>query len=162
MSRMITQFNDQSDVLVCKDCVENLVLCVLDFRQVATDELIIHFVDVKTIISMHLDFFGDANPTDCISFPIDKPGDISNVGHEILGEIFVCPMAALRYSQSRVYDEISLYIVHGILHLLGYCDENEKDKHEMVLAEDEIMTHLRSCNLILRDKPCAHVGNSAK
>ena len=61
------------------------------------------------------------------------------------GEIFVCPLAAIAYAkkqESRPYEETALYIVHGLLHLLGYDDLEEKAKKNMRKKEKSCMRHL--------------------
>ena len=80
--------------------------------------------------------------------PIDDPGPSC----EILGEIFVCPDTAIVYSKRHkldVYCECTLYIIHGILHLLGFDDIEEDEIAKMRAAEKELMNHLREKNLIL-------------
>jgi len=61
------------------------------------------------------------------------------------GEIVVSSTTAVR--QSRLYgfspyQELILYVVHGILHLSGYDDHPSSAKRSMRRKEQEVMQHL--------------------
>jgi probable rRNA maturation factor len=134
----ITLFKTQELLEVSSAFVEEIATSVFKTLEVAPpDELIIHLVDKKTITQLHADFFDDPTPTDCISFPMDE--DRSS-GYQLLGEIFVCPEVAIEYAeehQENVYKELCLYIIHGILHLLGYDDIEEADR--VVMRQKEAL-----------------------
>jgi len=109
-------------------------------------EISIQFVTKEEIGILHEDFFDDPSPTDCITFPIDPPGP-----EALLGEVFVCPEVAQEYAAEHGGDsqtETILYICHGILHLLGYDDIEEKDQKEMRKYEAFLMEHLKKENLL--------------
>ena len=113
------------------------------------DEITIHFVDTEHISALHLRFFNDASPTDCMSFPIDSPNE---KGYCVLGEVFVCPKTALEYAKEHnrdPYRETTLYLVHSLLHLLGYEDKGILEV-DMRKAEDRHMKHLIQQNLLLK------------
>ena len=79
---------------------------------------------------LHRDYFNDSSPTDCISFPIDNPVPEN---YSLMGDVFVCPETALIYSEKHKvnpYQEITLYIVHGLLHLMGYDDIELADQEK--------------------------------
>ncbi|HSX38824.1 MAG TPA: rRNA maturation RNase YbeY [Chlamydiales bacterium] len=59
-----------------------------------------------------------------------------------LGDIFVCPAAAVRFDPERAYQETLLYCIHGILHLLGYDDRDPKKRRIMRKMEKRCMDHL--------------------
>ncbi len=60
---------------------------------------------------------------------------ISNGVHpEILGDIVICPEFA--QSSAKIYNttfkrELALYVIHGILHLLGYDDISTEERRGM-------------------------------
>ncbi len=94
-------------------------------------ELSIAFVSDDAIAQVHADFMADPTPTDVITFP-------ANVAMESAGEIIV----SVDHAHSRAQElgepfsrELSLYLIHGWLHLAGYDDRNESDRAEMRLAE---------------------------
>src|SRR6202041_2455638 len=108
-------------------------LFLIDYLRIATDELIVHFVTEKKIRYLHHLLFNDPSITDCISIPIDPPShDVS--GYHVLGEIFVCPKAAKLYAKEHDLDpkeELFRYVIHGLLHLIGYDDMTVKDRRIM-------------------------------
>lgn len=147
----VAVYNKQNDLDISLKQVEKLICFLLDYKKVKTDELNVHFVDTKTICSLHSEYFNDPTTTDCITFPMNAP-DMSRQeagGHHILGEIFVCPQTGVRYDPAHPYDEVSLYIVHGFLHLLGYDDIEEADEREMRNGEDELLALLKQEGLLL-------------
>jgi probable rRNA maturation factor len=142
----IAIFNRQKDLLINKSSVRALVKEVLRFLKIECDEVSFYFVTQKAISKLHEEFFQDPTPTDCISFPIDK---------DHLGEIFVCPATAISYAKKKKldpYKETSLYVIHGLLHLLGYDDLKEKARRAMRKKEKSCMRHLYKQNMILRRK----------
>ncbi len=69
-----------------------------------------------------------------------------------LGEVFVCPKTALEYVQKKggnPYLETSLYLVHGILHLLGYDDLTPKERTKMRQQERSVLKMLKSKKALL-------------
>ncbi|MDE3055149.1 MAG: rRNA maturation RNase YbeY [Verrucomicrobiota bacterium] len=96
----------------------------------------------RKICKLHEEFFQDPTLTDCISFPLDK---------EYLGDIFVCPAVAKEYVEKNggeVYEEAMLYIVHALLHLLGYDDLDAQKRKVMRAKEKACMDHLRKSELL--------------
>jgi probable rRNA maturation factor len=65
--------------------------------------------------------------------------------NDISGDIIICPETAFKnaktFGTSFSY-ELTLYVVHGILHLAGYDDHSPKDIKSMRSEEQKIMTHL--------------------
>jgi probable rRNA maturation factor len=144
--------NTQKDLKVPSSSVKKLILSLLKKLKVECDEISLQFVTTRKISELHADFFNDPTTTDCITFPID---DDSSTGYRVLGEIFVCPKTAITYAHKKgkdPYEETTLYIVHGILHLLGFDDIDPKDRAQMRKKERACMSHLKKENLILSKK----------
>lgn len=144
----VTVFNSQKNLSFSANVVKKLVTYLLQEMDVLSDEIILHFVTKKKIQQLHLQHFDDPTPTDCISFPIDSPQT-----RGILGEIFICPKVALEYAEKKKmnpYEETTLYIVHGLLHLLGYDDLEKKAKQRMRRQEKKCLKMLSEKNLILK------------
>lgn len=116
---------------------------MLDHLKVTGDEVAIYFVTEANIAQLHDQFFNDPTPTDCISFPLDE---------RHLGEVFVCPSVAIAYARKKgldPYQETALYVIHGLLHLLGYDDLEPKERRTMRKKEKTCMAHLYKQNLNL-------------
>ncbi|MGB0743014.1 MAG: rRNA maturation RNase YbeY [Opitutales bacterium] len=98
-------------------------------------ELSIAFVNDATIAQIHADFMEDPSPTDVITFPAD-------LEMESAGEIVVSVDHAISRSNELgepFSRELSLYLIHGWLHLAGYDDRNEADRYKMRAAEQEAL-----------------------
>lgn len=135
--------NRQTALPVSLDAVAPLVKSVLSLEEKTCEEVGIHFVDTQKISELHFQYFGDPSPTDCISFPLDSA---------MLGDVFVCPQTAVEYARKHgkdPYEELSLYIVHGLLHLIGYDDIEDEDRAAMRAAEKRHMRELKKQKLSL-------------
>lgn len=130
-------FNRQKDLPLSKRTIAKIVRSLCSFLSVACDEIGLHFVTPQKIAALHNQFFNDPTPTDCITFPIDK---------SYLGEIFICPAMALPYPDP--FRETVLYVVHGLLHLLGYDDLDPKKRRAMRKKEKSCMHHLKDTGLL--------------
>lgn len=148
---LINIFDEQSDLKISHAQVRILVAAILAMKEENWDEVNIQFVSSETISELHQEFFNDPSPTDCISFPLDDK-DSPVVCQRILGDIFVCPETALKYSakhDSDPLEETTLYIVHGLLHLLGFDDLQPADRKAMRAEERRVMRVLKEQKLVL-------------
>jgi probable rRNA maturation factor len=135
--------NQQKDLLLSPASVRKLVREVIALEDRYYDEVNIHFVKTPRMCAIHEEFFDDASPTDCMSFPLDE---------ELMGDVFICPETAIQYAKKHQvdpYEETSLYVIHGLLHLMGYDDLNPKAKRKMRAAEKRHLNHLKSLSLLL-------------
>ena len=143
-------FDEQPSLSFSQSKVKELVCEVITFEREFCDEVNIYFVNKDKISELHGTYFNDDSPTDCISFPMDEKME---GGTRILGEVFVCPEIAVEYAKAHgvdPYTETSLYIVHGLLHLMGYDDIKEQDRGTMREAEARHMENLEKHNLLLK------------
>ena len=72
--------------------------------------------------------------------------------YRLLGDVFVCPKAALLYTEEKggdPYWETTLYLVHGLLHLLGYDDKDDEAVTKMREAERRHMDHLKKTGALI-------------
>lgn len=129
-----------------RQALKSLVGSILKYLKVSCEQVGIYFVGEKEISELHQQFFEDPTPTDCISFPLDDTH---------LGEIFVCPSVAIAYAKKKnldPYEETALYVVHGLLHLLGYDDLEEKTRRTMRKKEKSCMRHLGELGISLKPR----------
>jgi probable rRNA maturation factor len=136
-----TIYNTQKDLPLSLASIRLMIPFLLEHLEISTDEVVLHFVSQKAIERLHDEFFSDPSPTDCISFPIDTPQKTaSKLKHHVLGEVFVCPKVALQYAKEHSldpYEETKLYVIHGILHLIGYDDLTYLDRRTMRKMEEK-------------------------
>ena len=98
-------------------------------------------VDDAGIAELQERYLGRSGPTDCLSF--DLRDDPESDGVE--GEIVVSEEAAGRESRARGASkqaELTLYVIHGLLHLLGYDDTAPDASSSMHALEDRLLTEL--------------------
>ena len=97
-------------------------------------DLAIAFVGEARCRELHGRFYGDPSVTDVMTFPGD-PGD----GHA--GDIAICPAVAAGEAAARggsFAEELTLYLVHGCLHLAGFRDGTPEEGAAMREAEAEV------------------------
>lgn len=71
---------------------------------------------------------------------INPPDDIAR-----LGEIFICYFQAAKQAKQKkhsVKKEMTILLIHGILHLLGYEHKRDYEKSEMKVKEVEVLERL--------------------
>jgi len=142
----ITITNEQDDLLFDTSPLPGMVEEIVRHEGHHADEVSLNFVDEATICALHKRFFNDPSFTDCISFPMRQTG----LDYKILGEIFVCPLAAVSYTEGSggdPYEEVMLYIIHGLLHLMGYDDIGAQESQEMRKAEKRHLDNLKQLNI---------------
>lgn len=145
---LINIFNNQEALQLSQEAVQKVVAEVIHLEKQRCHEVSIYFVDTPEMCRLHEQYFGDPSTTDCISFPMDD----SEEEYRILGDVFVCPETAVRYASTHhtdPFNEITLYIIHGLLHLMGYDDMDEKDRKMMRLAEKKCMAKIKKNNIHL-------------
>ncbi|MBA3602269.1 MAG: rRNA maturation RNase YbeY [Parachlamydiaceae bacterium] len=145
-------YNTQKRYPIDIKAVEVLTKEVIRAQGHTCHEVTVHFVGTKRICSLHAEYFDDPSVTDCISFPIDSE---CGSPYSVLGEVFVCPEIAFDYVKKHggvLYEEITLYVVHGLMHLLGFDDIAEGDCIKMREREHFHMENLRERKLLLTQK----------
>lgn len=104
-------------------------------------ELSIAVVGDEQMAQLHEQYKDVPGTTDVLTFDLGEDLD----DNQIEGEIIVCLDEAARQAAQRghsVRHELLLYVVHGILHLLGEDDHEPDDFKRMHDREDQILTLL--------------------
>ena len=107
-------------------------------------EVTIRIVDKKEMIFLNSTYRKKDKPTNVLSFPSDMPLDIP-LDIRVLGDIVICAEVILEEAKAQektVEAHWAHMIVHGILHLLGYDHENDKDADIMEAEEIIILKKL--------------------
>jgi probable rRNA maturation factor len=111
-------------------------------------EMAVAFLSDAALARIHGQFLKDPSATDVITFE-------GHPAHGLGGEICVSVDAAVRAvgrAAPRFSRELTLYIVHGWLHLAGYDDLNPAAKRAMRRAEARAMRILEARRAIPRFK----------
>lgn len=133
--------NQYSRLLAPDKATEQLFERIMESNRfpIGGGELSIVFVDDATIARVHADFLGDPSPTDVITFPADP--SMASAG-EIIVSVDHAIARAFELGLS-VSEELSLYLIHGWLHLAGFDDRNAGDRLKMRAAEQEALALLK-------------------
>ena len=95
------------------------------------------------IQSLDRDFLGLDAPTDVLSFPSSETDP--ETGRRYLGDIIISVPRAEAQSSAAGHSleaELSLLVVHGVLHLLGHDHAGPEEKTSMWSAQSEVLTRL--------------------
>jgi len=104
-------------------------------------ELSLLFVDDSYIRKLNLMYRSINSKTDVLAFSM-REGDGISKNSPILGDVVISTETAKREAKKRnmsIEREISLYLAHGILHLLGYDDKKARDKKRMRTKEFKLL-----------------------
>jgi probable rRNA maturation factor len=102
--------------------------------------LTVLLVDAAASARLHATHFADASATDVMAFP--DGGLDPETGRRHLGDLAVCVDVARRAAAARhraVGDELILYILHGLLHLLGHDDRKPRGQAKMWAAQRRLL-----------------------
>jgi probable rRNA maturation factor len=109
-------------------------------------ELSLVLLTDAALAQLHADFLDDPSTTDVITFEGEPAAGAA-------GEICVSADTASAYAREHGRDfseELTLYLVHGWLHLAGFDDLQPAKKREMRRAEARAMQALRAAAAIPR------------
>jgi len=135
--------------------VKRLARFVLEKAGVTDVEIGILFVDNKMISRWTREYLQQDGPTDVIAFPIHGGADVEG-SPELLGDIAVSAEKALEYAQKHnlgPHNELSLYLIHGLLHLTGYNDINIKERNRMFRRQRLLLNQAEREGLLIYPKP---------
>ena len=136
----ITVTNRQKALPLSPASVQRLVVFFLNKKNIVCTDLSVYFVGKRKICQIHKKFFNDSSPTDCMTFPIGK---------DFLGECVICPQIALEVNPSNPYEEASHYLIHCLLHLIGYDDIDKRKQTLMRKEEHRLLKLARKSGCLL-------------
>ena len=137
LGRYEVQIDDSQKVLkVDHRRLVDIVRSVLAAEKCVSATISIAIVDNRTIHDLNVRYLQHDYPTDVLSFLLEEELDTDSLpipkgsprgcGKRIEGEIILssemAKQMAIKY-RWRPLDEVTLYVVHGLLHLCGYDDE---------------------------------------
>src|SRR5215471_20581188 len=95
-------------------------------------QIFVWLISDRRMSRLHLQFLGESGPTDVITF------------HD--GEIFISVETARRNARefgNSLMSEIKLCIVHALLHLQGFDDQEPRDLRRMKNTQERILRCMR-------------------
>jgi probable rRNA maturation factor len=128
----------QEAVEIDRKHFRDAVRAVLDGEGINDAEISLAFVDNPTIHRLNRQFLDHDEPTDVLSFP--EPGS-----KKLQGELVLGAEVALAQATQRGHDvkaELTLYVIHGLLHLCGHDDHDAASASRMRERERHYLTLL--------------------
>jgi probable rRNA maturation factor len=138
----ITIRNLQETIPINPKRIKDAVLKALSLEKVKkSGEITVCFLNDREIKELNLLYLAHNIPTDVIAF------DISQDKKRTLADIAISTDTAIRnarlFKTSPLY-EIYLYVIHGVLHILGYDDQTIKGSKIMEKKANLILTELKT------------------
>ncbi len=122
-----------------------VAIATLRAEQISRGHLDLTFVDPDEMAELNRTHMGHDGPTDVLSFPLDDDlGGIDVGGGStppvLLGDVVICPQVAIGQAADHCGDpdtELTLLVVHGVLHILGHDHAEPHEEAVMVAREAE-------------------------
>ncbi len=147
----ITIKNLQNKIHIRPKRIKQIVLKVLAKEAKSKPARInVCFVDDSRIKELNRAYLKKDSPTDVLAFDMSGPPDAGCICADIVVSAETAVRNAGIFKTSKIF-EAYLYLVHGVLHILGYRDDNPKGKKLMQDKAEEILSSL---NLNLTKLTC--------
>jgi len=106
--------------------------------QVADTELSLVLCDDTFIHGLNRDYRGFDKPTDVLSFS-QREGEGADPDDPVLGDVIISIETAVRQAEFRGHSlarELTVLMVHGVLHLLGF--DHIEDDEALIMEAKEV------------------------
>jgi len=137
--------NQQKAIKINQGKTKEIIKKVLQHLKVdEKTEISVLFTDDKLIRSLNDKYRGIDKPTDVLSFSLQE-GTVKFPEIEsdkLLGDIIISVETAQRQADNLNHSmerELTVLLIHGLLHLTGYDHEEDADYKIMREKEDEIL-----------------------
>jgi probable rRNA maturation factor len=145
--------NTQSHLEVEAASLDRLVRIVLAAQHRPRASISIALVDNATIHGINQAHLGHDWPTDVITFPLSDPDEPVLAGELVVSTEMACSSAREFGVEPAL--ELSLYVVHGLLHLCGFDDHDDSARRTMRRREDELLSQAGFASPYARERVAA-------
>lgn len=145
MKDAIAIINKQDLVKVRVPLLSKLVSLVLKENGAGDREIDIVLVDDEHIKTLNRKYLGRSGATDVISFGFENVME-ERLPERILGDVVVSTERAFFRAAEfgkDISEEICLYVIHGVLHLIGFDDERKTAAQRMRREEERMLALAR-------------------
>jgi probable rRNA maturation factor len=155
---MITITNSQKRLQLKSARITKIIQAVLRKEKYKAGELTFVFVNSSQIKSLNKKYLGHLYATDVLAFDFTgrtlsgyeksrhaKGCSCCSSDNILWGDIIISTDAIIQNTKrfkTTASRELALYVVHGLLHLLGYDDHKNADIKAMRLKEEELLQYL--------------------
>jgi probable rRNA maturation factor len=137
--------NQQKIIKINQRKTKRIIKKVLQHLKVDDkNEISVLFTDDNFIRSLNNKYRGIDKPTDVLSFSLQE-GAVKSLKIEsniLLGDIIISVETAQRQADTLNHSmekELTVLLIHGLLHLIGYDHKKDKDYKIMQEKESEIL-----------------------
>jgi probable rRNA maturation factor len=128
--------NRQRKLPVDRRRIRRAILALLEDAGVAEAQVNVAVVDDSAIARLHQQFLGDPQPTDVLSFLLERSSN--GLEGEVVVSAETAQTCAPRYHCTAT-DELLRYVIHGTLHLVGYDDATPRKRAAMKKREGKYL-----------------------
>ena len=131
--------NQQRKIKLKAHLIERIIRNILRHEGVRQAELSFVFVSRQKIQALNRKYLKRPYATDVLAFDL---GEKKSPRSPLIGEIVISTDAVMtnsRLFQTNPPQELILYVIHGLLHLLGFDDHRKKDVIKMRRKEGELL-----------------------
>jgi len=143
--------NRQKPTLLNIKKIRRVVQRILTSLGLHEVEISLLLVDDKQIRELNRRFLCRDKPTNVLAFSM-KEGEFSALHPHLLGDLVISIETARRQSRQSGLNEmemITLLVIHGILHLLGYEHEGrKKEAREMAAKQKELFQKCHNIGIL--------------
>jgi probable rRNA maturation factor len=136
---IVTITNRQRKLLVDRRRMRRAVQRIVRDAEISAAQISVAIVDDPTIAKLHQQFLDDPEPTDVLSFLLERSAEA--LEGEVVASAETAESCAPGYG-CRAADELLRYVIHGTLHLVGYDDTTARKRAVMKERED---AYLKQC-----------------
>jgi len=137
--------NQQKIAKIYRRRIREIIKNIIQYLKVdEKTEISILFTDDKFIKSLNKKYRGINKSTDVLTFNLEE-GDLifpEVDKNKLLGDIVVSVETAQRQANNLNHNlekELMILLIHGLLHLIGYDHEEDRDNKIMQVKENEIL-----------------------
>jgi probable rRNA maturation factor len=137
--------NEQQNVIIDMEQLQETVKHVLQTCNVEKGTISIAVVDDAAMRALKQRYYGKAEATDVLSFDLQEETSNPQSEQVLDCEVVVNAQRAQQASQEtnqNAQAELNLYVVHGLLHQLGYNDQESRQAKIMHQKEDQLLEEL--------------------
>ena len=124
--------NQQSLLAIDESQLQQAARQILESQRFRAAEISIAVVDNTTIHELNQRYLQHDEPTDVLSFVLEQ--DQAYLAGEVIVSAEMAVQRAPEFGWPAQH-ELLLYVIHGVLHLVGFDDQTDEARAEMQQAE---------------------------
>ena len=137
--RTIHVADQQGKLPIDEARLKRAVRMVLEEASIPEARISVAVVDDPTIRGLNRQYLSHDEATDVLSFELERSERLLEA--EVVVSADTAQRAASRFGWSAA-DELLLYVIHGMLHLVGYDDRTPEERAEMRVRERACLARL--------------------